>query len=828
MKRVRSLVNNNSIAVYRQHSLVKVRRHPLKVYKTSKVYSQIDPSRIAGAQELSHPHGKELRTTLIAISYYNEEHNVVLETVDSDTPFYELAEALRSVFGVHDKPSYTAQRKSRNRIKDGKLIKERDGRRNPPKPIVLVFNNLESSLGRLFRNNKQFRRAVRSSETSVRVPIRDGELEIAKLVPGGSGCSFEFYWRKDGQVIRIIGKSISGYLDSTPQVNAKAFLDRTIVVEVSEEWNHQQWNSFSDEERELLKSYAAEEAQIARNLYDGMYSWLKDIDPHIIRRDGTLPNSAAGAGIKIAFSMAEVEEWERPSDRVTQIGALSVAGGRSVWHGNPGYYDNLYMYDGKSWHGFLMSQLPDPATCQYVDIAPGVFDINQWIGQYGCMCISGTVLDTVNPPIRDHDPVLRRLKYVKTAFTRVWADIPGIVMGVVSGRLNVTHIHDGIHIVGSSEHSFLRKFATRMDAIKQSAEEDSPLYTLAKKFVNSVPGKLIEIYNNHPYIDPVDRKVMVPLDAHRHYKEIVDSYISGREELEELATQLFNQSKYQDEDDEQTLGNMLSRHLPPNATTGPYYLPMHGSQIWGMSSAQLGLAATLTHAISGYTDSLITVGDASEGLSRYREIVQEAGYEAPETGWGSFQPKIVNGHGWIATPGLWSIRYIDHNTGEVLQKDALHRLTNLGNRDPWEVIQYICEHKEYSYEAESRPSTLLEAYQHKIEPGTPISQSVTVSINNPEKEQHNAEQSQKLLQSINNSLANSSSIDVPTTQSSKGCLSLLSGYGVNNTSVANILGISVKTANDIANGRRPGHKHLERLQQLVVQVESQLAIAPAS
>jgi hypothetical protein len=83
--------------------------------------------------------------------------------------------------------------------------------------------------------------------------------------------------------------------------------------------------------------------------------------------------------------------------------------------------------------GFLMSLLPDPATCQYVDIAPGAFDIDQWIGQFGCMCISGTVHDSINPPIREHNLATRRLRYIKGSFTRVWTTIPEIVIGVVSG-----------------------------------------------------------------------------------------------------------------------------------------------------------------------------------------------------------------------------------------------------------------------------------------------------------------------------------------------------------------------------------------------------------
>lgn len=815
---------SNHIVVYKQHTPHKVKRHPLKTFKVPKIYDRIDPDRVVGCHLVSNRHGKELRTSLVAANFYNSEHDITIETIDCDNPVIKLFNHILQVYGEHDTPSRTKQREVRQRDNlpnaNGSY---RDGRRKVPPPVILVFNDLEAALGRLFRNNLQFRRSVMAGQKSTSITIDDCEIEIAQLTPGGSGCSFEVYVRKDRQIVRIFGRSIKGYLSENSDANAESFLGHTDDIPIPGDWSRRQWNSLSADEQELLRQHVAREANIARELYECFYEELSAIDPHIVRRNKSLPNSIAGAGAKIAFSMSSKESFDRPSDRVTQMGALSYAGGRQFIHASPDEYNDLYLYDAKSFHGFLMMQPPDPATCEYIDINPGAFHIEQWLGQFGAMCISGTVHDTLNPPIRDHDFTTRRLRYVTETFIRTWASIPEIVLGVISGRLSVTHIHDGIHMVGSNEQSFLRKFALKMNAIKESAIDGSPRYTFAKLLMNAVPGKLAEINSRHPYIDSTSRRAMVPVDSFKHRKDLLDAYYKGNEQLEETANRLFAESKHPDT--EITFGTLLDRYLPHNATTGAYYLPMHAVQITGMSSALLGLAASYTNAISGYTDSLITIGDASTGLAKYRSIVQEAGYEAPETGMGSFQSKIEEGYGYIVKPGLWVIRWehIDKQTGEVTtqQKEALHGLADLGDKDPWDVIHHIVDTKHYSYSSQARPAHLMEAYRAHIEPGTPISQSKTLHTT-PKKTEITTQEvnhSRQLVQDATDYLSHTSSHDVPTNQTAMGCIKMLSNLGLDYSFIAEATEIPLNTIKAIASGRRPGDKHLAKLQKLVAEVE---------
>jgi hypothetical protein len=453
--------------------------------------------------------------------------------------------------------------------------------------------------------------------------------------------------------MRILGKSIKGHLKSNSSDNAESLLHRYNLIPMPDSWSKRQWTSFDPDDMEFLTSYVTTSANIARELYEDLAARYNSISEYVTRRDGTIPSSVAGAGIKIALSKLEVEEYERPSWRVQQAGALIVAGARVFMNVKPGYYENVYQYDGVSWHGFLTGQLPDPVTSEYVDIEPGAFHVEDWLGQYGAMYISGIEHSPDrNRPLRFHDTEVRRLGYIRGAFTRAWAPIPEIVIGVISGKLTVTHIHDGIHIVGSNENSFLRRFMLDMEEIRRREPMGSPTYKLIKDVMNTVAGKLIQINTGHPYIDLIARGVHMPVDPWRGYKKSKDAYmdliearVAGIKELKDKADSMYEDSKYPDRS--MTFGTYLNTRHAPSATTGAYYQPMHGAQIWGESSARLGLLATITNAIAGYADSIITIGDASEGIAKYNAMVREAGYVAPETGMGSLLPKITHSSGYI-------------------------------------------------------------------------------------------------------------------------------------------------------------------------------------
>jgi hypothetical protein len=259
---------------------------------------------------------------------------------------------------------------------------------------------------------------------------------------------------------------------------------------------------------------------------------------------------------------------------------------------------------------------------------------------------------------------------------------------------------------------------------------------------------------------------------------------------------------------------------------------MHGAQIWGESSARLGLLATTTNAMSGYADSIITIGDASEGIAKYNAIVREAGYVAPETGMGSLQPKVTHGNLHLLGPGAWAIRYpdIDTETGEVRgerQKNAIQNLPDLEDESDdyiWNTIRHIIDNKSHTYTTKARPTTLKEAYQLKVEPGTTVSHSHTFSVNK-EDTAHDMKRTQKYLHEANEALARTSSHDIGTPQTALGCIKILSSRGFKYGEIAEMAGIPLQSVKKIASSVKPGTKSLEVLQQLVFKIESEHSLA---
>lgn len=826
---------SNKIIAYHEHALYRVNRHPQKKFKVPKTYERMPPERVVGCSTASATVGKELRTVFVSLSFKDANLDTTLETVNESVPFVPLAKHLMSIYGVHDTPSQTKQRDKRQRdnlpnAKPGSSY--RDGRRQTVQPILLVFNDLEAALGRLFRNDPKFRKSVQLGDASKFITVGDCELEIAKLIPGGSGCSFEIYVRYNHQIIRIIGRSNKGYFPNDDvDANAEAFLpsDKIERVEMPDSLrNAVIWDTLTEQEVELTKRKTTIHTRYARDLHEQLYQHLTDINPKVICRNGTLPYSAASASGKIMFSMSEVDEFDRPDDRVTQASALSYAGGRHFLHVDPGYYENLWHYDAKSFYPWIMTLLPSPATCEYIDIEPGRFRIEDWIGQFGAMCISGRVIR--GTPLRFHDIQNRRMGYIQGTFTHHWAPIPEIVLGVVSGELSVTQIHDGIHMMGSNENSFMRRYQLKMYDMKELSAPGSLPYELAKLLMNATSGKLAEINANHPYIDPTASKTRVPVDGHRHVYSFIEAYANSEdhnyhEKLFQAADAAFEQSKHQE--DSISFKKMLDQTLPYGSTTGARYLPMHASQITGLGSALLNIADNTTGAIMCYTDSITTIGEASEGLAKYREIAQEAGYDVPETGMGSFQAKIKDGHGWIARDNQWTIRNIDKETGEVQQLDALHNFPNIDGSKAWDAIRKMVQTKSYHYHPVPRAAHLKEAYQQHIEPGTIISQNRTVTYNNSKNKPSPEEvrRSQRLLTEANDNLAKRRGL--PTTETAEGCILILNN-GINDnyltdSEIAKRIEVSSKVIKNIKEGVASGKKQLAALQQLVTEFERENA-----
>lgn len=713
--------------------------HPIRVqlpfwgeFKRPCVYTRIAPERIVGidTESFKSSQDEHLHTQLISLDFVDASHNTVLDTSAYE---YALCAVLEQVFPLYsvpeEKPSWTKQRPRRSRA-DGK---HRDGRRQHIEPCVLLFYNLEHDLGRLVGLHPAFRRAILLGEDSVRVRIGQYEIEIAWMIPNGNAPHFEWYIRHDHKIMRVLGRDLWGYLKTGLKEAAQQFLGAVEQkLALPQEWFNQYWEDFTESQIEELRAYSAQDPRATRLVYEIVITLLISIDEHVIGRSGLPPPSAPGAAAKMAFAMASQDTWRRPSRRVSQVGAWSYAGAR-VFNRRRGYFTNLYVRDVSSMYPYIMTLLPDPCTCEYVNVEPQSYNLVDWRGKWGCLLISGEGFDEYYPALRIHDSEHGRLRYIYGPFQKVWATIPEIVMGVMSRRLRVDQIHDGILMVGSPEHSFLRHFVLKVYAIKSVTAPGSALYILAKLLMNTLYGKLLEVNIEQHYIPALADYIKVPNVAGigRQVDSLLQAYIDGGyDALDDAASNLFDEYKGKEATnaDNLALGELLQKRHPAAGRAGAYYLPLHGSQITGFASGALGLAAACTNAIQGHTDSLFTVGPQEEGMAMYQSIMQACGYDAPEEGLGSFVPVISKAHGYLVNGNLYAIKYTQPGARGEQIKMANHGLAKIDKQEVWAAIERMFQTGEVTYTTKASPRKLCSALLHSLEPGEFLREERTLHI----------------------------------------------------------------------------------------------------
>ncbi len=697
-------------------------------FKKPKEHTRLSPDRIFGIDTetfRSHVYNDTERTSLVQLDFYNPTHNCVLETRDVEYPLEAILDRVFPLYAEHEKnPSRTKQRpQTLHTTGVNKGDTYRNGRKQTIQPTVAVFFNLDYDLGRLVRNHPMFRRALLAGADSVRVTLGSYEIEIAHLSINNSASAFEFFIRRDHKIMRLFGRDLFGYLKCSLKEAAEQFLEDTRKLELPDKFFEHYWEDITPEEFDLLKVYARLDPNITRRVYEAVIDLLVQIDTRVICQNGLPPRSAPGAAAKMAFAMASVDEWKRPSKRVTQIGALAYAGAR-IFNRTPGYFEHIDVNDVTSMYPHAMTLLPDPATCKYLDIKPGEYIHETWRGQWGAMCVSGEGLDPYYPALRTHDTKHERLQYIYGTFEKIWTTIPEVVIGVESGRLRIDEIHEGIHIVGSCEDSFLRKFVLEVYKLKESSQKGSPMYIIAKLLMNSFYGKLLEVNIDKAYVESSSRAVQLPnVPAMKdEYTGLLETYVTGGQTvLEDRADELFE--KYKDTwdgVDPLFFGQLVDKHTGLRGKAGSYYLPMHGAQITGFASAKLGLAAACTNALQGDTDSLFTLGPQKEGYQRYREIMLRAGYDAPEHGLGAFETEVEDAAGYLVKNKVYALEY--RKEGKTVLKEAHHGIVGVENVKIFDLVKKFYENDYIEYTSKASPMPLREALHRGMEPGVFITE----------------------------------------------------------------------------------------------------------
>jgi DNA polymerase type B, organellar and viral len=629
-------------------------------------------------------------TTLLVPMHFHDR-SVLLETPNG-------AGMLEQVFGAmwrqgwaeeEERPSRTAQRSKR-----GRGGTHRDGERQRLEPRLAVFFNFPYDLGRLLADRPNLLRTVASGAESYSVDLSpEWQFEVRRMI---LGTAPSFDWRIRNRAtktaVRLLGIDMVGYWKASLASVSKALgVKEKIDIESQIEGIYEMdREAITGPQWEMFRQYATGDTQSTAEVYHRTCALLITVDARVVRKTGVIPPSAPGASARMVFAKAfdchpDLKEWKRYPAWADQMGCASYYGGRSFCR-KPGIWRRMKSFDLKSAYPAVMAQLPDPVTVRMSRVSEGRFVPEWYRGRFGVLCISGCENNDTMPAFRTHDASQGgRLKYVAGPFERAWVTIPEIVIGHLRGTLTVSHVHDGVVMVGSSEKSFIRAGIAEFFRIKEDARNERALQNMGKLLANSLYGKFIEVTCVDYLVgeeivmqvflaraevarsialifacsglQPADRLYWgesegVQKLARHEYRRVAEKLVIPTERdaatnaiyayVEALAV-----AGEPSTGATTSVGRYVASHK--HYKCGQYFFPLYASQITGLTSAEVGLMAECLDAWQGDTDSVhyplpegVPSGDLLPGFERYFAIMAEAGYLAPRrTADGSFKNPIL-------------------------------------------------------------------------------------------------------------------------------------------------------------------------------------------
>lgn len=463
----------------------------------------------------------DLRTDVVTLAFENEKDDTLLLTSELEHPITAILDHIWPLFAEHDQQSKHEQRKMRTRP-DGD---RRDGRKDTIEPVVCIFHNLTYDIGRLMRSHMQFLRSVVSAvEDTYRFNVGDYEIEVNKGVYTGSAPFFEWYIRKDGQIIRLLGRDLLGYLKNSLKEIGKSFFPdnpelwkddietgtfnlpyEDVVAGATAETLRGKYGmdivkdiqDFVSTPIETFWEYAKQDPKVTLRAYMKLTDLLMEVSPVAIGKDGIIPPSAPACAARIAASFASEDKWQLAPRAVQQMGSTTYCGAYVDSRKNQSVA-NMKVKDITSSYPFIMHQLPNPANCEYEELYPQAWtqDTFEYLkGQFGCVVFSGEGLDDRRPATRTHDCDNNRLVYQYGKIDCSFTTIQELLYGVASGRLRVDAIHSGYVIRTIDGESYLKLYIAELFKIKADANlsGNKPLELLAKILMNAYYGKLLEL-----------------------------------------------------------------------------------------------------------------------------------------------------------------------------------------------------------------------------------------------------------------------------------------------------------------------------------------------
>ncbi len=613
--------------------------YKMKAIQPSKVSDPIPIHLIYGIDSESlFNEQDELKT--VAIPYYNGrlEECLTFEQINKyKNPFESFLDVL---FQRHAESEEGKLRPSRTKIR-GEHGKTRPGRRAKLPFVLMVWYNLEYDIARMFSEDSNFWRAVKTGHDGVKLKLGDFNLEIRHHLLYGSAPHFTYIFRRNGKILEVRALDMWGYWKSGLDATAKA-LGLEGKEEIESEIFDRKIETLSADEWDKLYHYAKQDAVTTRAIYLKTAELLSSISETVYSK-GILPPSAPKAAARICFGKLKEELSPSPVPAI-QI-ALDGYHGGYVYAMRRGYLENVSVIDRKSAYPTILKMLPNPETVEYRKIAKGT-NFNSLIGKYGFVVATFAETNKQFPCVSLFGSDGRTL-HPHGQMEKITISIPELAVGVLTKSVKDVIIHDGFYITGEKGGIFY-DFIEKVYDIKNSAESKSPMYLVAKLMMNSLYGKLIEIHDlQAPLIHDSDYELIVPETDNKEFKQkILEAYSNeDMEKFEELCEK-YRTGKLT------TFGKYLTAEV---CSVGNYFFPVYASLVTALQRAWVILCSRLLEGVAGDTDSVFTQMDINSEIFKSRIIradilARKIGIGRVEEGeeLGDYEVELKNGRGWIA------------------------------------------------------------------------------------------------------------------------------------------------------------------------------------
>lgn len=607
-----------------------------------------------------------LHTSMVLVS--SEEEDVCHEPVVGDSPFHHW---INPLFALHSVNESGDNRPANTKLR-GTPGQRRPGRKAKIPFILCCFYNLEYDIARMFLPTSDFFNLARINIEGSKCIVDGYELENVHMVLSGSAPHFTFILRKDGNILKVYGIDLWGYLKNGLGASAKALgiIDK---LPVDKSHFHIPLEDLTEDQLDELRTYAKRDSKVTRQLYITLLDFLVKFSPHVVTKKGILPPSAPAAAARIAFGDMKNEKLPQSPKYAVQLALESYSGGL-VFSRVRGPVSDILVGDRNSAYPTMMTLLPDPERVKY-NVGYNM-DIEELIGKVGFVRASFDIKSDFIPFITTYDGG-ERSNHAPGRYIEQAISIYELCAGYLVGTISHITIHEAIYLsydedaVGSG---FLHDFIRYFHKVKNDSEKGSAMYLLAKLLMNALYGKLIETRRPESLIIPnFIKNLHVPeswcvhlTDDSTFSTRFTNILFNGGDGIEEL---IEDYPPY-DYDPLISIDNLLVDKV---IKAGTYFLPFYASLITAGQRAWMSVYTYFTKAYLADTDSAFSPLSKEEfinALEQANEITSRIGVGNCRIGdqLGDIDIELEEGTGYIAGIKQYSL------DGKGKSKNAHHAI----------------------------------------------------------------------------------------------------------------------------------------------------------